>query len=30
MNILINESGQIKIISTVSIPGELDNYEQLL
>jgi serine/threonine protein kinase len=30
MNILINESGQIKIISTVSIPGELDNYELLL
>jgi len=25
-NILINESGQIKIISTCSLPGELNNY----
>jgi hypothetical protein len=29
-NILINESGQIKIISTVSLPGELNNYDTLL
>lgn len=29
-NILINESGQIKIISTCSIPGESNNYDRLL
>lgn len=29
-NILINESGQIKIISSISLPGELNNYEALL
>jgi hypothetical protein len=29
-NILINESGQIKIISTISLPGELNNYDTLL
>lgn len=29
-NILINENGQIKIISTCSFPGELDNYEKLI
>ena len=29
-NILINESGQIKIISSISLPGELNNYETLL
>ena len=29
-NILINESGQIKIISTVSLPGELTNYDYLV
>ena len=29
-NILINESGQIKIISTCSLPGELNNYDTLL
>lgn len=29
-NILINESGQIKIISTVSLPGEITNYDYLL
>ena len=29
-NILINESGQIKIISAVSLPGELNNFEALL
>jgi serine/threonine protein kinase len=29
-NILINESGQIKIISTCSLPGELNSYEYLL
>lgn len=26
-NILINDDGQIKIISTFSIPGELDNFQ---
>jgi serine/threonine protein kinase len=29
-NILINESGQIKIISTCSLPGEQNNYDALL
>lgn len=29
-NILINESGQIKIISTCSLPGEQNNYDTLL
>lgn len=29
-NILINESGQIKIISTCSLPGEQNNYDYLL
>jgi hypothetical protein len=29
-NILINESGQIKVISTCSLPGELNNYDALL
>jgi hypothetical protein len=29
-NILINESGQIKVISTCSLPGELNNYEAML
>lgn len=29
-NILINESGQIKIISTCSLPGEQTNYDILL
>lgn len=29
-NILINESGQIKIISTVSLPGEISNYDYIL
>lgn len=29
-NILINESGQIKIISTCSFPGEVNNYEHLI
>ena len=29
-NILINESGQIKLISTCSLPGEQNNYEFLL
>ncbi len=28
-NILINEDGQIKIIATCSIPGELDNFNAL-
>lgn len=28
-NILINDDGQIKIISTCSIPGECDNFEAL-
>lgn len=26
-NILINDDGQIKIIATCSIPGEIDNFE---
>lgn len=30
MNILINESGQIKIISTVSLPGQINNYDSVL
>lgn len=29
-NILINESGQIKIISTCSLPGEQNNYDTLI
>lgn len=29
-NILINESGQIKIISTVSLPNEPSNYDYLI
>lgn len=26
-NILINDDGQIKIIATCSVPGEIDNFE---
>ena len=29
-SILINDDGQIKIISTCSIPGELDNFEAMV
>ena len=29
-NILINESGQIKMISIVSLPGESNSYEKIL
>ena len=29
-NILINENGQVKVISSCSLPGELNNYDLLL
>lgn len=27
-NVLINDDGQIKVLSTVSLPGELDNFQK--
>ena len=29
-NVLINDEGQIKLLSTVSIPNELDNFQNLV
>ena len=29
-NILINEDGQTAIISTISIPGEIDNFQKYI
>ena len=29
-NILINDDGQIKVLSTVSLPNELNNFQKLV
>lgn len=29
-NILINDDGQIKVLSTVSLPNELNNFEKIV
>jgi len=29
-NVIINDDGQIKVISTCSIPGELTNFEKVV
>ena len=29
-NILINDDGQIKVLSTISLPNELDNFQKVV